>query len=358
MTNLKTIPRIHQTSLDLLEAAGFSNLEMLAKVSIDELTKELERANEMLKISVNTPTRSHISSWVNHARKVTFHPAENSGEDRPQASANDLAEEYAPQIDYENSFKGQVLLNDAPFGIPLPSRLLIDQQLAVADIPIAILYDQCPKNLEVIVQAKTGSHPHIFSNVKIAEGHSNRLQLDSSRIKPVEILAGKITKKAATALANQDERLSLIRTTREETNRGRNPESRRYVRGVLHNQPIKLTLAAYLTLLLVFFIFAAIISVPLLFLSSEMPEHFAWVPKWLLLFPIGLPLVGVAYLIRGMSGSCRICGQKLFLPRMCIKNKKAHHIRGLGYIIPLCIHILLFKWFRCTYCATPIRLKE
>ncbi|HEX7262157.1 MAG TPA: hypothetical protein VF258_10110, partial [Luteolibacter sp.] len=102
----------------------------------------------------------------------------------------------------------------------------------------------------------------------------------------------------------------------------------------------------------------AILSAGLLLLLSEMPAHFGWVPEWLLAFPLALPVLGIAYLIWGMHGSCRVCGQKLFVPRMCLKNSKAHQIRGLGHIVPVCLHILLFKWFRCTYCGTPIRLKK
>lgn len=89
-----------------------------------------------------------------------------------------------------------------------------------------------------------------------------------------------------------------------------------------------------------------------------MPGRFAWVPPWLLWFPATLPLFGIAWVIWGLNGSCRICGQKLFLHRSHLKNAKAHHVRGLGYIIPLCFQILLFRWFRCTHCGTPVRLKE
>jgi hypothetical protein len=33
-------------------------------------------------------------------------------------------------------------------------------------------------------------------------------------------------------------------------------------------------------------------------------------------------------------------------------------VKVIGYIFPLCVHIILFRWFRCTHCGTPIRLKE
>jgi hypothetical protein len=113
-----------------------------------------------------------------------------------------------------------------------------------------------------------------------------------------------------------------------------------------------------MTLLIAVIAPLGMISSVLLLLSSELKDHFAWVPGWIIVFPLMLPLVGIAYLIFGLRGRCRVCGQGLFRHHPHLKNSKAHRVRGLGYIIPLCFHILLFHWFRCTHCGTPVRLKE
>ncbi|RYD20017.1 MAG: hypothetical protein EOP88_16685 [Verrucomicrobiaceae bacterium] len=183
------------------------------------------------------------------------------------------------------------------------------------------------------------------------------MEIDTARVKPIEALAGPAPR-TKTSKASEDDRVALIRAPRVETNKGRNPHSRLYIRGVLHSHPFSIAIGALITLVIMVMLPTGIISAALLLLSSEMPEKFEWVPKWLLVFPLSLPILGLIYLIWGARGSCRICGQKLFVPRMCLKNTKAHHIRGLGHIVPLCFHILLFKWFRCTYCGTPVRLKK
>jgi hypothetical protein len=64
------------------------------------------------------------------------------------------------------------------------------------------------------------------------------------------------------------------------------------------------------------------------------------------------------YFLVSFHASCRVCGQKCFVPRECLKNKKAHHLPVLGYILPTALHMLVFRWFRCAHCGTPIRLKE
>ncbi len=71
-----------------------------------------------------------------------------------------------------------------------------------------------------------------------------------------------------------------------------------------------------------------------------------------------LPIVGLGYLIWGFSGKCRICTQKLFVNKGALKHIKAHRLPGMGYVVPLCLHLLAFSWFRCSSCGTPVRLKK
>ena len=349
MTNLKSIPGIGKASLELLEAAGFPDAESLAKAGVDELAKELERANRILQISKRTPARGDVEKWIASARELI-----GIVEDAVVAVTMPVNHEISPQM--------VAMLANAPFAIPLPAKFLMEQQLAVGDIPAAILLNRYSGDLEVKVDdrvsgLKSGRPIVSSNNVKIAETGGTRIEIDNSRIKSTETLAGAAVRPTI-ATVNNDERVALIRGPRMETNKGRDPRSRRYVRGVLHSHPVSLSMGALLTLTLATMLPIGMISAGLLLLSGEVPAHFGWVPKWLLAFPASLPLLGIAWLIWGMHGSCRICGQKLFVPKMCLKNSKAHHIFGLGHIIPTSLHILLFRWFRCTYCGTPVRLKK
>jgi hypothetical protein len=348
MTNLEKIPGIEKAGLELLEAAGFYHVEALAKAGVDELVKELERANRILKISEHPPAREHIENWIHTARDL---------------SGIVLAEEISVimPVNYELVPKVATMLASAPFAIPLPASVLVKQQIAVGKIPPAILLNRYSGDLEVKVEERAISQKHPrppsqAGNVKLAET-TNRLEIDTSRIKPIDSLAGPAPKNPRGQDAVQDDRVALIRGPRAETNLGQNPNSRRFIRGVLHSHPVALTIGAIVTLLLFAILPLAIISSVLLLLSDALPT-FRWVPIWLLAFPLSLPILGLAYAIWGLSGSCRICGQKQFAPKVCLKNSKAHHITGLGHTIPTCLHIIVFRWFRCIYCATPLRLKE
>lgn len=349
MTNLSTIPGIGKASLELLEAAGFLDVESLAKAGVDELASELERANTILQIAKKAPARSNVQKWISSARDLT-------------GVVEDAVVEMAMPVNYEESPQVVSMLATAPFAIPLPARLLVERQLAVSDIPAAIFLNRYSGDLEVRVDERIPkapqSRPVTSPNfIKMADT-GQRLEIDNSRFKTTEEMAVGSVRAITGKLPEDNDRVALIRGPRVETNKGRDPQSRRYIRGVLHSHPFSMALGAMVSLALAVILPVAILSAGLLLLSDLMPTFFFWVPKWLLAFPLGLPVFGLAYLIWGLNGSCRICGQKQFVPRVCLKNTKAHHIRGLGYIVPVALHMLLFKWFRCTYCGTPVRLKK
>lgn len=351
MTDIKSIPGIGKAAHELLEAAGFSNAEALAKAGVEELVNELERANSILQISKRAPVRGNVVKWINSAQELVGVPTEE-------------AQTIEMPVNHEARSEVASLLAAAPFAIPLPAKFLIEQGLTVGDVPSGILLNRYSGDLEIRVEdrapaLKKGRPPEPTNgNVKIGEFNPNRREIDVSRIKPIEALAGAPVRSTAVVQTANSDRVALIRGPKPETNEGRNPESRFFIRGVMHSHPISMAIGAVTTLLLLVGLPIGIVSAALLLLSQELPKHFGWVPAWLLVFPLALPILGIMYLVWGLGGSCRICGQKIFVPKMCLKNSKAHHLTGLGHIVPVCLHMLLFKWFRCTYCGTPVRLKK
>lgn len=349
MTKLTQISGIGKTSRELLEAAGFTNVQSLAQAGADQLVSELERANGMLQIVKRMPSRIKMEQWILAARDLTGLKEEA------------LVKAKMP-VNFEISPEVVRMLAAAPFAIPLPARFLMKQKLAVGDIPAAILLNRYCGDLDVRVEDRIpASQPSrsatAANNIRLADTSGTQMEIDTSRIKSTEILSGNAPRKNTQA-QGENERVALIRAPRVETNAGRDPQSRRYIRGVLHSHPFAIRIGAVTTLVMMAVLPAGVVSAGLLLLSTQLPARFGWVPEWLLVFPLALPVFGLIYGIWGTSASCRICGQKQFLPKVCLKNSKAHHIRGLGNIIPLCLHILLFQWFRCIYCGTPIRLKK
>jgi len=151
---------------------------------------------------------------------------------------------------------------------------------------------------------------------------------------------------------------ALIRAPRAATNRGKDPGSRRYIRGLLHTEPVKVYLGALATFLVFFLVPASVICAVLLVLSSELPGSFQWVPSQLLWVPALLVVVGLFYALFAVGSRCRVCNQRLFIYGSYHKNDRAHRLPGMGYVLPLSLHLLIFRWFRCTHCGTPMRVKK
>jgi hypothetical protein len=351
MSALTTIPGIGKASHELLEAAGFHDVEALARAGVDQLTGELVRANGILGIAKRPPARKNVEKWIRAARQII-----GETEEAPVAVP-------AMPVNFEAVPSVATMLANAPLAVPLPGRHLIARGLAVSDIPPGILLNRYSGDLEVRVEDRIPGQRNVrqpqTGYVRMAENNMPpRTEIDHSRLRTMEEAAKKTQRVPGAASSSPDDRVALIRAPRESTNMGKDPSSRRYVRGVLHGHPYSIRFGALATLALMICLPLALVSAGLLLLSDQSPERFAWVPRWLLVFPAVLPIFGIGWLMLGMRGSCRICGQKLFVPKNCRKNAKAHHLPGLGYILPLCLHILFFHWFRCTHCGTPVRLKK
>jgi hypothetical protein len=365
MTDLNSIQGIGKGSCKLLEAAGLLDAAALAKANADELCRELTQANNVLKIVKSTPTLKIIERWIADARKQI------GMEDAPVPVAD-------TPVDYEALPQIVELLAMAPLAIPLPVRQLVENQLAVADIPPAILLNCYSGDLQIRVTdrdatqravplapmrlgARTATVSHY---VHLAEPAQQRIEIDTSRMRSIADLEKvgprvPLPKNPSNPDAvPENDRVALIRAPLEKTNSGRSPRSRFYVRGVLHTHPLSMAFGAVITLLMAVLLPVSVVISVLLLTASLVPDSLPWVSPWFLVLPCCIPVLGLFYLIYGVGGKCRICNQRVFMPRACLKNTKAHYFHGLGYIIPMSLHMLVFRWFRCTYCGTPVRLKK
>lgn len=354
MPALNKIPGIGEASLQLLEAAGISGAKELAAQDTVHLVAELKRANDLLLLANRAPGSATVAKWISLAKELV---GEEPAEPRPESPP-----EIAPPVNYEANPKVAEMLSRAPYAIPLPGKIMMEKGLRVSDVPAGLLLNRYSGDLDVRVVDPSAPKVSVPSrrvgNVELNSRPDSNRHFDASTAKAMTPSSNGGKRVAASKIGHEEDRVALIRAPREATNRGKNPESRRYVRGVLHTHPWSLRLGAVFTLLLGLNLPLAIVSGFLLLASREYPDTFDWVGEWILAFPIALPITGLGYLFWGMTGKCRICTQKLFVHKGALKHIKAHRFPGLGFVIPLCLHLLAFSWFRCSSCGTPIRLKK
>lgn len=355
MAELSRINGIGTSSLELLEAVGISNAEELAIQGADALVQELEHVIEVLAINRRAPAKATVEKWIAGAIGLT---EGTLGQDEAQPKPD-----LRIPVNYEANPQVAEMLSRAPFAIPLPGRIMMEKGLAVSDVASGLLLNRYSGELEVRVDGSPDSDPVLSArrppgNMETIEMKDGRRHFEASSAMRMTPSPGNGKKIPKSRTDGKEDRVSQIRAPGELTNLGKNPESRNFVRGVLHIHPWRLRTGAIFSLMLVVNLPLAIAAALFLLLSREYPVTFPWVPEWFLVFPPALPLFGLGWLIWAQPLKCRICSQKLFVHSRALKHVKAHRMPGMGYVVPLSLHLLVYSWFRCSSCGTPIRLKK
>ncbi|WP_367872182.1 DUF4332 domain-containing protein [Luteolibacter sp. Populi] len=395
MSELLTIEGIDSDEVELLETAGWTDLNSVAKANVDVLVREMSKANEKFRLVVRVPERKKVERWVASAARLLDAPRPSRKREKAAESASLPAEapvltvvEDVPEVEsdpepvvvelvnFEADPEVLVMLAAAPVALPLPPRTLAEQGIAPSEIAIAPVLNRAEGDLDVRVAVtnpdpeeahipdapRVGRRADVSAAVQIGDmmTSSGRRGIDTSRLRTVEEVQGEAPAPRASASKSgmDDDRIALLRSPRPETNKGRSPDSRFFIRGVLHDQPLKVWFGGLFAVLLQISIPLAVTAAPLLILHDEMPEKFAWVPEWIIAFPIAVPILGLLYATVSARAKCRVCAQRLYVPKHCLKNKKAHHLPLFGYIGGLALHVMTFKWFNCTFCGTSIRIKK
>jgi len=129
-------------------------------------------------------------------------------------------------------------------------------------------------------------------------------------------------------------------------------------RGVLHPQPARLVVSAMLLLLARVLLIAVVVVMPIMaFLDSKLPpENRVYIKQSLPLLLVFL-IVGVVFITVANKARCRVCSCHFFFTRRCHKHKSSHRLFLFGAAGSAALHLILFKWMRCMYCGTAIRLR-
>ncbi len=240
-----------------------------------------------------------------------------------QMKSDFKAPSLATAVNYEGNEQVAGMLASAPYAIPLPGKYLMEKKIRVSDIPAGLLLNRYSGDLDVRIvnpDLPQGDVPNPRQAGPTTLGQKSQSKsFDPSNLRAIEPKDTPVQRIAKSKQGHENDRVALIRAPRESTNRGKNPSSRNYVRGVLHPHPWSLRLGAFFTLMIMPLLPATFISVFLLLLLSKSPESFPWIPNWLIVFPMALPLVLLGYLIWGFTGKCE-SAHKGFLPESAHRN--------------------------------------
>ncbi|MDG1671608.1 MAG: DUF4332 domain-containing protein [Akkermansiaceae bacterium] len=337
--DISDIQGLTEESRELLEATGVESLKALAESDAHILFSEMEQANAMLQLTPTSPAASEIQLWIEQSRNLLdYHPAV---EVRRLEPVEEEAEKVASEILH---------------AIAVPVAHMVKQKISVKDIPAMNSFVEEEESVSQKVEVPEASQDLSRSAELLPEQ-------DAQKVAPPRVVH--IKPKAREAVETKpilprdrdktpiqplvSDNANIRKAPSTGLNAGKTPHSRGYIRGVLHPQPIRIRIAAILTIITMIMLPASMVSGVLLLLSY---------PVWIAWIPLGFVVMGLLYFMFARGMSCRICGQPIYGTKACRKHVKAHHIKFLGYIFPTCFHVLLFSWFRCIYCGTSVRVKE
>ena len=337
--DLQNISHIPNYGIELLEAIGCLHTRSLSRKKAEALFTDVIKANDLLKLTNEELSVEQVNDWIIQAQEIEGleNIDKEPSNDESNISNLTIFERHPQVITY---------LKNAPEAERLRGQLIKDAKLAVSDIPEGIMLDSCDES-QVL---RTPSGLFILNDIPVPERPS------SGEIKEgFNDFDSFMSGETAVAPLERGEASESI-TMGEDLNENVSPSSRRYIKGVFHPQAgdLKLAAASFLFLNLVCVLsFLLILYVTIL---GDLTDGHA-----IAIFIVSLGVFVVAlvtYLLLANKSNCKICGQKQFTPKRCIKHKKAHHIPIIGYMLPTALQMLIFHWFYCIYCGTAVRFKK
>lgn len=326
MITLEEIPGIDAEMALGLQSAGIGSPSILEKLSAAVVVAELEKI-----VEGKAPSKDEIERWQEAIRIANA----------PEAKLVEVMTE-----------------GELPVAEALSSQDLMESGVSASAVPIARILEEPQGEAEnagretrtAVPVASPVSEPESEpAPMKRAKPEPDREPLVPER-KEVRV---KSIEPSFAEPERQEPGVPMKFTTT--TERGEKEEDvDRKNRAMSHKEPGRVLRGAVATVLVGLFILvgtaAVVTALAMEFgMDTQFPSYLAW---GLLAYPLALLL----FLTVGTSARCRLCGQRLYVPRQCRRHERAHR-SIFGYGMSLALHVIFFRWFRCSLCGTKQKLK-
>ena len=369
---ISKIPGLGKFSIDLLGAVGIENSSQLAQADPDILHLDLTKANNVLVLRESSPSPKEVISWIERAREITGIEGSQFDSDLDQ-----LAE-----------------IEEMLVAIPVHGKRLAEQGIKTTDVPVMETVVSGMKEKKIlprtppITNPKRGFQPDADPAEKLVPLRRNvperpRFSKKNPLAIPEDVPKGPpaskgnsfaipeevpllqdvpegppASKRNSFAISEEKPQIAPLVSKRKQDvrvsvskglNAGKKLHSRTFIRGVLNPHIWRMRISSFITLLMFVLMPASLTALGMVMKTKNL---------WWFAAPAVFLVIFFFYLTVASRMKCRVCGQPVFSPKSCRKHIKAHRSRMFGYIIPTSIHMILFHWFRCTYCGTSVRLRK
>ena len=262
----------------------------------------------------------------------SFEPGDDGEEDFDLLLSQAMEALPVPDVEAENldDIPEAVPLRKPPVLAPLPSNSGTPR--SVRRVSVLPTRRNVTNDPEVLPERNGGRRPMDVSRFQTFDAH----RAGDFRVEPLERTPGERRHRGDTVVAPKFLDGELPRSVE---------------RGIRYPNPVSVRVAAVFLLVMRLFMLASMISLPLIaFLAPERMPEYAWIPATFV-------LSSLVFFLSARRCRCRVCSCHLFFVKRCFKNRNAHRLKFLGYAGSAALHVLLFRWMRCMYCGTSIRMR-
>ncbi len=328
MQELLDIEGVDGPICSLLEAVGYTDLDSLKSNKPEVIHAELVKANKMLMIMEQSPSLELVESWCAYAptKDEDLGIEDNGVEPTPK---------FAEYI--------------APVASPLSEDFVEKQEVELDQLPRVTKFSGAAGENEALLDSsEKRSLPKSLEKKVQAPVVSKKVEVNIAKV--ITLDDYRSNGSVLTPHEKRDD-ANNVREAKAGTNAGVDPNSEKYIRGVLHNDAQRTYLGAWGYILACLLLVGSI--APIIYIVLQR-ENYIW--GWLT--PVILFLALVVYGLVARKSSCPVCRQRQFVPKACRKHVRAHSWPLLGNMLATAWHLVKYKWFRCIFCGTSIRVKE
>jgi hypothetical protein len=355
MVMISEVPGISGSLLDLLLAAGFLTAESLILRPASEVLEALAAVNQEHEIPVRLPSEGMVLTWQNSARSLLRRagradvlPAatEIRGADLEAAGIDVSAMPVARVVEDAPQRMDQATRKTDPARAPGP-----DPQVKKAARAPSVPVREEFKEKGTAVEGKRHRR-ETDSSAATRKGNEGTSAEAAPALRNRQEVAGKAKAEARPrelelAAANRFRPLEAVRNAKR-------PSERRN-RGMSHPVAVRVRFAAAVTVL---GLTSVALTTGALGAALVMALFHDWEFHWtlallLLIYPVSLFL----YLGIGAKARCRLCGQRLFVPKHCRKHERASR-SIFGHTFAVARNAMFLANYRCMLCGTKTRLKD
>ncbi len=293
MADISEVPGITDPVLCLLHEAGLDTIELLISLEAEEVLARIDQVRMHDEAAVLSLSSDLVKAWQNTGRNLLRRKDEASAAEAKQISLNSLQ----------------------------------DAGIDLASVPVARVREEV---------SSRDRGPGVLRETGLA-GRRKSSALSPQVTLPTEHQEANITFQTLESRRDASRR-------KGRRNRGMShPDA-----GLVRWAALVTVVAAVVAILSILGLVA--MGVSLLFFRVQVDGKLAF-------FLLVMPCCLILYILQATRARCRLCGQRLFVPRKCRKHERAER-SVLGYTFATARSAVIFASFRCMYCGTKTRLKD